>query len=109
MCFLVTFFFLSPYRVTYPSKLPSVLEADSQQKVVVRFQLVAAGSTKPLGVHQAFLRLWNDKTKQEIIFNAEKDSSKTYKFDMVHSDDLPENHLHFPCCPDLKNNYDYRI
>ncbi|XP_034252960.1 dolichyl-diphosphooligosaccharide--protein glycosyltransferase subunit 2 [Thrips palmi] len=70
------------HKVTYPSKLPSVLEADSQQKVVVRFQLVAAGSNKPLAVHQAFLRLWNDKTKQEIIFNAEKDSSKTYKFDM---------------------------
>lgn len=70
------------HKVTYPSKLPSVLEADSQQKVVVRFQLVAAGSTKPLSVHQAFLRLWNEKTKQEIIFNAEKDSSKTYKFDM---------------------------
>jgi len=70
------------HKVTYPSKLPSVLEADSQQKVVVRFQLVAAGTNKPLTVHQAFLRLWNEKTKQEIIFNAEKDSAKTYKFDM---------------------------
>lgn len=70
------------HKVTYPSKLPSVLEADSQQKVVVRFQLVAAGTNKPLTVHQAFLRLWNEKSKQEIIFNAEKDASKTYKFDM---------------------------
>lgn len=70
------------HKVTYPSKLPSVLEADSQQKVVVRFQLVAAGTTKPLVVHQAFLRLWNEKSKQEIIFNAERDASKVYKFDM---------------------------
>jgi oligosaccharyltransferase complex subunit delta (ribophorin II) len=45
--------------------------------------LVAAGTNKPLIVHQAFLRLWNEKTKQEIIFNAEKDAAKTYKFDMV--------------------------
>ncbi|KAK3923030.1 Dolichyl-diphosphooligosaccharide--protein glycosyltransferase subunit 2 [Frankliniella fusca] len=70
------------HKVTYPSKLPSVLEADSQQKIVVRFQLVAAGTNKPLIVHQAFLRLWNEKSKQEIIFNAERDSSKVYKFDM---------------------------
>jgi len=68
--------------VTYPGKLQEVLSADSTQKLLLKAVLVDESTSKPLAVHQAFVRLYNKKTDKEIIFVAEQDSSKAYKFDM---------------------------
>ncbi|XP_017049749.1 dolichyl-diphosphooligosaccharide--protein glycosyltransferase subunit 2 [Drosophila ficusphila] len=68
--------------VTYPGKLQEVLSADSTQKLLLKAVLVEESNNKPLAVHQAFVRLFNKKTDKEIIFVAEQDSSKAYKFDM---------------------------
>ena len=81
--FILVFFF----RVAHPNKLGQKIEADSQQKLVVRFLLKDASKNKPMRVHQAFVRLSSEvsdeKDKQEIIFVAEPDASHVYKFDMV--------------------------
>ncbi|KAL7288119.1 hypothetical protein TKK_0017782 [Trichogramma kaykai] len=73
-------------KVAHPEKLKERIEADSQQKLVIRFLLKDAFKDKPMRVHQAFVRLStkdsNNKNSQEIIFVAEPDSSHTYKFDM---------------------------
>ncbi|XP_308231.5 dolichyl-diphosphooligosaccharide--protein glycosyltransferase subunit 2 [Anopheles gambiae] len=68
--------------VTHPSKLATVLNADSQQKVVLKTALVDDASGKPITVHQCFVLLRHQETRQEIIFVAETDSSKAYKFEM---------------------------
>ncbi|XP_016999232.2 dolichyl-diphosphooligosaccharide--protein glycosyltransferase subunit 2 [Drosophila takahashii] len=68
--------------VTYPGKLQEVLSADSTQKLLLKALLVEESNGKPLAVHQAFVRLYNKKLDKEIIFVAEQDSSKAYKFDM---------------------------
>lgn len=70
------------HTVSYPNKLDTELAADAQQKIVLKAQLVDEASGKPLSVHQAFVLLRNKDTKQEIIFVAEADSSKAYKFEM---------------------------
>ncbi|XP_017837258.1 dolichyl-diphosphooligosaccharide--protein glycosyltransferase subunit 2 [Drosophila busckii] len=68
--------------VTYPSKLKDELTADSTQKLLLKAVLVDESSSKPIKVHQAFVRLQNKQNDKEIIFVAEQDSSKAYKFDM---------------------------
>lgn len=70
------------HTVTPPSKLAIVLNADSQQKVLLKTVLVDDVSGKPINVHQAFVLLRHQETRQEIIFVAETDSSKAYKFEM---------------------------
>lgn len=60
-------------KLSHPSKLPSKLQADSSQQLMVKFSL-----SRP--VHQAFLRLYSDK--KEIIFVAEQDTSKVYKIEV---------------------------
>ncbi|XP_046429013.1 dolichyl-diphosphooligosaccharide--protein glycosyltransferase subunit 2 [Neodiprion fabricii] len=74
-------------RVEYPKKLSSKIEADSQQKLVIRFLLKDSTSQKPIRVHQAFVRLYSVSNSgntqgQEIIFVAEPDTGNVYKFDM---------------------------
>lgn len=76
------------YRVTYPEKLNHKIEADSQQKLVVRFLLKDSANKKPMRVHQAFIRLspafvTNTYNDNEITFVAEPDNAHVYKFDMV--------------------------
>ncbi|XP_065086141.1 dolichyl-diphosphooligosaccharide--protein glycosyltransferase subunit 2 [Ochlerotatus camptorhynchus] len=70
------------HTVTYGSKLDTELAADSQQKIVLKTVLVDDVSGKSVSVHQAFVLLRNKATNQEIIFVAEADSSKAYKFEM---------------------------
>ncbi|XP_055531785.1 dolichyl-diphosphooligosaccharide--protein glycosyltransferase subunit 2 [Wyeomyia smithii] len=70
------------HSVEFSKKLGVELAADSQQKIVLRVQLVDEASKKPINVHQAFVLLRNKATQQEIIFVAEADSSKAYKFEM---------------------------
>ncbi|CAD1475018.1 unnamed protein product [Heterotrigona itama] len=78
-------------RVLFPEKLSQKIEADSQQKLVMRFLLKDGANRKPMRTHQAFVRLSSasasndDETKRghEILFVAETDtSSHLYKFDM---------------------------
>ncbi|XP_036346431.1 LOW QUALITY PROTEIN: dolichyl-diphosphooligosaccharide--protein glycosyltransferase subunit 2-like [Rhagoletis pomonella] len=68
--------------VTYPQTLPHTLKADTTQKLLLKSVLIDEGTTKVISVHQAFVRLTNTDTKEEIIFVAEQDSNKAYKFDM---------------------------
>ncbi|XP_020293831.1 dolichyl-diphosphooligosaccharide--protein glycosyltransferase subunit 2 isoform X2 [Pseudomyrmex gracilis] len=69
-------------------KLDHKIEADSQQKLVMRFLLRDSANKKPMRVHQAFVRLTsvsssaNDKRGHEIFFVAEPDATHVYKFDM---------------------------
>lgn len=70
------------HSVSYANKLDTELAADSQQKIVLKVSLVDESTGKPLTVHQAFVLLRNKATKEEIIFVAEADSSKAYKFEM---------------------------
>lgn len=69
-------------RLEYPSLLTNPLEADYQQRLVLKFQLrdVIAGDV--LTAHQTFVQFVNSATKQEIIFVAEADSTSTYKLDL---------------------------
>lgn len=67
-------------------KLEHKIEADSQQKLVMRFLLRDSANKKPMRVHQAFVRLTSassDKRGHEIFFVAEPDAAHVYKFDMV--------------------------
>ncbi|XP_013108169.1 dolichyl-diphosphooligosaccharide--protein glycosyltransferase subunit 2 [Stomoxys calcitrans] len=69
--------------VAYPQKLKGQLSADSTQKVLLKTVLVdESQATKPISVHQAFVRFYNEEEDKEIIYIAEQDSSKAYKFDM---------------------------
>lgn len=74
-------------RVAFPNKLSQKIEADSQQKLVIRFLLKDSSNKKSMRVHQAFVRLYpvskTDKQLDEIIFVAEPDASNVYKFDMA--------------------------
>lgn len=65
------------HKVQYPSKLSPMLEADSHQRMIIKFSL--GGRI----VHQAFVQLICQQTKREVIFVAEPDNSGLYKFDMV--------------------------
>ncbi|XP_063216236.1 dolichyl-diphosphooligosaccharide--protein glycosyltransferase subunit 2 [Bacillus rossius redtenbacheri] len=68
--------------VAYPSKLSNVLEADTLQKLMMKFVLKDKSTGKPMTVHQAFVKLTHKETSSEIILVAEPDSSKTYKLDL---------------------------
>ncbi|XP_005176537.1 dolichyl-diphosphooligosaccharide--protein glycosyltransferase subunit 2 isoform X1 [Musca domestica] len=69
--------------VSYPQKLKEQLSGDHTQKVLLKTTLVEESqATKPITVHQAFVRFYNEKEDKEIIYIAEQDSSKAYKFDM---------------------------
>lgn len=68
--------------VEFPKTLTTSLSADSQQKVVMKVSLLDETTGKAISVHQAFVRFENGKTGEEIVFVAEQDTSKAYKFDM---------------------------
>ena len=68
--------------VSYPRGLDKPLEADHHQKVAMTFALKDISSRKVMTAHQTFVRLMNTKTNQEIIFVAEPEASKVYKFDL---------------------------
>jgi hypothetical protein len=70
-------------RVAYPNNLTAPIEADSLQKLIMKFALKDKNTGKLMTVHQAFVKLQNHATSQEIIFVAEPDSAKMYKFDIV--------------------------
>ncbi|XP_068707111.1 dolichyl-diphosphooligosaccharide--protein glycosyltransferase subunit 2-like [Montipora foliosa] len=68
--------------VQYPAAITTIIEADYHQKVVMKFSLKSVSSGDLFTPHQAFVRLTNEKTKQEIFFVAEPEPSKVFKFDL---------------------------
>lgn len=73
---------LQKHTVAYPQKLDVVLNADQQQKILVKALLVDEVTKNPITVHQAFVLFEDEKKTREVIFVAEQDSSKAYKFDL---------------------------
>lgn len=57
--------------VSFPNKLNALLNADHQQMILLRTLLVDESTDKSITVHQAFVLLVNEKTKEEIVFVAE--------------------------------------
>uniref|UniRef100_A0A1A9WP29 Dolichyl-diphosphooligosaccharide--protein glycosyltransferase subunit 2 n=1 Tax=Glossina brevipalpis TaxID=37001 RepID=A0A1A9WP29_9MUSC len=69
--------------IPYPKTFTEKLIADHTQRVLLKTLLVEEGTTdKPITVHQAFVRFYNKLEDLEVIYVAEQDSSKVYKFDM---------------------------
>ncbi|KAG8229959.1 hypothetical protein J437_LFUL008532 [Ladona fulva] len=69
-------------KLSHPNKLANIVEADRHQKLMLRFNLKDVRTNKVSLAHQAFFRLTNQETSQEIVFVAEPDQSKVYRFDM---------------------------
>ena len=69
-------------RLTYPSSISRPLEADYFQKIQLKFEIQDRLSSENVQVHQAFVRFYNEQTKQEIIFIAEQISTGIYKVDL---------------------------
>ena len=63
------------------SKFPDVFQLDHQQKFSLRFDLFDDSTNKIMSVHQAFIR-FSDKSGAEIVFVAEQDVTKAYKFEL---------------------------
>ena len=70
-------------RLQPPQKVVRTLEADHLQRIIMKFQLRNTAADSLMAAHQTFVRLTNQKTRREIIFVAEVDSSNTYTFDLV--------------------------
>ncbi|KAK6479475.1 dolichyl-diphosphooligosaccharide--protein glycosyltransferase subunit 2-like isoform X5 [Huso huso] len=69
-------------KVEYPSKANGPLIADSHQNLALSFQLVDENTGVELTPHQTFVRLYNQKTDQEVVFVAEPDSKNVYRFEL---------------------------
>ena len=69
-------------RVAFPAKFDGVIEADSHQKLILKFLIRDAGSKELITVHQSFIRLTHVDSHQEIFFVAEPDVNDVYKFDL---------------------------
>ena len=70
------------FRLEYPNSISSPLEADSQQRLGIKFQLKDKIVGDLMSAQQTFVQLFNVETKQEIVFIAESDPSLTYKIDL---------------------------
>lgn len=66
----------------FPTPIDKTIDADFHQRVVMKFAVKSESNGELLTPHQAFVRLTNLKTKQEIFFVPEPESSKVYKFDL---------------------------
>jgi len=70
------------HKVHYPTSLDIPLSVDYHQKLLMNWALRDERSGDLMKVHQAFVRLSNTETHQEIIFVAEADSKNIYNFDI---------------------------
>ena len=68
-------------KLQYPKKAANTFEADSHQKIIMKFQLKDKTNVKSVSAHQTFVKLTNQNTNQEIIFVAQPDTTG-YKFDL---------------------------
>ncbi|KAG8192958.1 hypothetical protein JTE90_028081 [Oedothorax gibbosus] len=67
--------------VAYPKDTVR-LEADTHQKIFMKFTLKDKNAKSSMLAHQAFVMFVNQKTGGEVVFVAEHDSSNVYKFDL---------------------------
>jgi len=58
------------------------LKAEKQQRIVMKFQVVDSATQQLIQPHQAFVRFEHRSSKEDVIFVAESDSQKTYKFEV---------------------------
>lgn len=72
------------HPLEYPNKLPSItsFSFDHKQKISMKATLVDELTAQPITVHQSFVLFRDAESKKEIIFIAEQDSSKAYKFNL---------------------------
>ena len=69
-------------KLQYPGG-KATIEVDQHQKLILKFSIKEHSTNKLVTAHQTFVRLTNVKTKQEVIFVAEQESTgTTYKFDL---------------------------
>lgn len=69
------------YTLSKDKELSEVNILDHQQKIVLRFDLLDSQTNSVTDVHQCFIR-FTDKNGAEIIFIAEQDMAKAYKFEL---------------------------
>jgi oligosaccharyltransferase complex subunit delta (ribophorin II) len=69
------------YTLAGTDKLPGSIVLDHQQKIVFRFDLLDSKTNNVIDVHQCFVK-FSDESGAEIIFIAEQDVAKAYKFEM---------------------------
>ncbi|XP_013402149.1 dolichyl-diphosphooligosaccharide--protein glycosyltransferase subunit 2 [Lingula anatina] len=69
-------------KVQHPKKASSTFEADHHQRIIMRFTLRDMTANAAMTAHQTFVRLTNQKSKQEIVFVAEADNADVYRFDL---------------------------
>ncbi|GFT97926.1 dolichyl-diphosphooligosaccharide--protein glycosyltransferase subunit 2 [Nephila pilipes] len=67
--------------ITYPKESVK-FDVDIHQKLFLKFSLKDKNAKSPLIAHQAFVMFANQKTKQEVVFTAESDSSGVYRYDL---------------------------
>ncbi|XP_071959632.1 dolichyl-diphosphooligosaccharide--protein glycosyltransferase subunit 2-like isoform X2 [Antedon mediterranea] len=67
-------------NVQHPRKVASPIDADYHQNVMLKFVLKDKATNKPMPVHQAFIRMANLKTKQEVIFTSDRTDTLQYSF-----------------------------
>lgn len=70
-------------KLQHPQKAATALEADSHQRVLMRFALKDKSQDALMLAHQTFIRLTHKDTGREITFVAEADAALQYKFDLV--------------------------
>ncbi|PRD36462.1 UNVERIFIED_CONTAM: Dolichyl-diphosphooligosaccharide--protein glycosyltransferase subunit 2 [Trichonephila clavipes] len=68
-------------RITFPKESVK-FDVDIHQKLFLKFSLKDKNAKSPIIAHQAFVMFANQKTKQEVVFNAESDTSGVYRFDL---------------------------
>jgi len=75
--------------VAFPSKVPSKVKVHHKEKIQLTFNVEDATGSKFL-VHQAFVKIAHSKSAAEIVYVAEADNSKLYKFELDLAEDAAE-------------------
>ncbi|XP_074603738.1 dolichyl-diphosphooligosaccharide--protein glycosyltransferase subunit 2-like [Brevipalpus obovatus] len=84
-----------------PLKYPSfhqkdLLEADAQQRIIMRFKLKDKKTQEPLNPHQVFVQFIHDKSREEVFYVA-KATDNLFKFDLnlaQRAKDFPESGMY---------------
>jgi len=67
--------------VTYPAKVSSKVKVHHKEKIQLTFNVEDSAGAKLL-VHQAFVKIAHSKSAAEIVYVAEADNNKLYKFEL---------------------------
>lgn len=69
------------FKAVYPNKEGKKLSVDYKEKLQLSFNIVNS-ENKKITVHQAFVKISSASSAAEIVYVAEADSSKVYKFEL---------------------------